>query len=106
MDITQLDKKLLIHVAAELVIIGGIAFWLNGKINSKDAVIEEQAKQIKLLQDRLLKIELFLTNTTNNIQTEEPPQVNSVNKKKKKKKAQSPTASEEEFKSEEDEILV
>ncbi len=92
MDMTQLDKKLLIHVAAELVIIGGVAFWLNSKISTKDSIIERQEKEIKDLQERLRKIEIFLQNATGGASP--PPQTGPS--KKKKKKEQSPTASEEE----------
>ena len=97
MDISQLDKKLLIHVASELVIVGGITFWLNSKINAKDLIIEKQEKEIKDLQDRLQKIELFLSNAFGGQSARAPPQPPQPSKpSKKKKREQSPTASEEE----------
>lgn len=55
-----LDKKTMIHVAAELVIVIGIAFWLNSKINAKDEKIEALEKQVKELTARLEGIENFL----------------------------------------------
>jgi hypothetical protein len=56
-----IDKKTMIHVAAELVIIIGIAFWLNSKINTKDEKIEALEKQVELLTNRLTAIESYLS---------------------------------------------
>lgn len=92
----NLDKKLLIHVGAELVIIGGISFWLYNKISSKDAMIEQLQKENRELLLRIQKIENFLQAATGDQYNQAPPEPrNHPHKKKKKKKSQSPTASEE-----------
>lgn len=100
----QLDKKVLIHVCTELIIIGGIAFWLNSKINSQEATIARLEKENKELAERLKKIEIFLQN----IYGQQQSSPTSKPSKKKKKKSQSPTASEEEsiIKSSEHEIEI
>jgi len=94
MESLQLDKKVIIHVCAELVIIGGLTFWLNNKINGQDAIIAELRKENEKLTARITKIENFLLNATGqqpaSVETQAP------SKKKKKKKTQSPTGSEEE----------
>lgn len=106
MESLQLDKKVIIHVCAELVIIGGVTFWLNNKINSQEAIIAELRKENEKLTARIAKIENFLLNATGGqpapVETPAPP-----SGKKKKKKHQSPTGSEESIiKSEEHDIDI
>lgn len=81
MEGLQFDKKVIIHVCAELIIIGGIAFWLNSKINSQEATIARLEKENKELMERVRKIEIFLQNAMGNHQ----PQPQSKPSKKKKK---------------------
>jgi hypothetical protein len=107
MESLQLDKKVIIHVCTELVIIGGITFWLNNKINNQDTIIAELKKENEKLAARIAKIENFLLNATGSqpapAETPAPP----PSGKKKKKKQQSPTGSEESIvKSEEHDIDI
>jgi len=59
-----IDKKTMIHVAAELVILSGVTFWLNSKINSRDERIAKLEKENKELKMRLERIETFLAQMT------------------------------------------
>lgn len=93
-----IDKKTMIHVAAELVIIIGIAFWLNSKINAKDEKIEALEKQVELLTSRLAAIENYLSGRP--AQPQAPPPV-----KKPSKKETLPVSEEEEIVSD-DEIEI
>lgn len=89
-----LDKKTMIHVAAELLIVIGIAFWLNSKINAKDEKIEALEKQVKELTTRLEGIENFLKARFG--APAPPPQ-----KQAKSKPQQTTTSEDEEIVSEE-----
>jgi hypothetical protein len=55
-----MDTKLTVHVCTEMVVIFGVAFWLNSKIGSLNAQIEEQQKIIKALEGMVLNHENFL----------------------------------------------
>ena len=46
-----INNQLLIHVGVELVVIGGITFWLNKRISSADARVEEMADRIAALEN-------------------------------------------------------
>lgn len=94
-----IDKKTMIHVAAELVIIIGIAFWLNSKINAKDEKIEALEKQVELLTSRLAAIENYLSGRPAQPQPQAPPV------KKPSKKETLPVSEEEEIVSD-DEIEI
>ena len=56
-----LDKKLMIHIASELVIVGGITFWLNGKINGQNELVAKLQKENAEIKERLARIESFLS---------------------------------------------
>jgi len=89
-----LDKKTMIHVAAELVIVIGIAFWLNSKINAKDEKIEALEKQVKELTARLEGIENFLKARFG--APPPPPQPKSTKTKSSPKTQHQATTSEDE----------
>lgn len=103
MESLQLDKKTMIHIGAEIVIFGGIVFWLNSKISNKDETIARLEKENKEIMERLKRIEMFLNQASGGspMPTEKPP-------KKKKGKHQDLTTSgddESVIKSSEDEEL-
>jgi hypothetical protein len=97
------NKKLLVHICAEIVIVGGIVFWLHSKISTRDELIEKQAKEIASLKERLERIENWIRQVSGGQPAPPPPQ-----EEHKKKKKNSPTTSkdEEEFKSSDDEEIV
>jgi hypothetical protein len=88
---SSLDKKMIIHIASELIILGGVTFWLNSKINSKDERISALEKENKELKLRLERIERFLSNAAGG-----PPPPHTPSPKKSKRKKTSPTTSEDE----------
>lgn len=47
----NLDMQTLIHVGTELVIIGGISFWLNRRIGAIDSKCEDLLKKIAAYED-------------------------------------------------------
>lgn len=47
----NLDMQTLIHVGTELVIIGGISFWLNRRIGAVDSKCEDLLKKIAAYED-------------------------------------------------------
>ncbi len=49
-----MDTRLLVHIGIELVVVSGISFWLNRKINTTDARVEA-------LEERMLKYENLLS---------------------------------------------
>lgn len=106
MEAFSLDKKTMIHIGAEIVILGGIVFWLNSKISNKDETIARLEKENKEMMERIKRIEMFLNQASGGSM---PPVENEAAKKvkSKKKKHQETTASEDEsiVKSSEDEEL-
>ena len=65
--VDNLDTKTLIHVGTELLLIGGLGFWMKGKIGAAEARIEELEKKLAAyeqiftgLQGALLKHENML----------------------------------------------
>jgi hypothetical protein len=99
--VQNLDKKMLIHVGLEVVVVSGITFWL---YNRQNTMVEDLKKENALLSARLKKIEDFLQNAFGGQQppSQEPP-LEKPSKKKKKK--QSPSNSEEQFPSENDQEI-
>lgn len=61
---SALDKKTMIHIASELIIVGGITFWLNSKINGQLDAIAQLKKENADLKARLERIEQFLAQAT------------------------------------------
>lgn len=47
--------KTLIHIGVELIVIGGITFWLNRNINAADLRITELQKQVTALEETVKK---------------------------------------------------
>lgn len=70
---TLMDKKTMIHVAAEIVIVGGVTFWLNGKINGQLDTIANLQKENADLKARLERIEHFLAQATGGQAPSGPP---------------------------------
>lgn len=64
MDTLQNNKLLLIHIGVELLIVGGVTFWLNSKISAKDETIARLEKENKEIMERLMRIEMFLQGKT------------------------------------------
>lgn len=91
--VSNLDKKLLIHVALEVVVVGGISYYL---YNRQNTMIEELKKENMILAARLKKIENFLENAFGG-QPPQDPNLEQPSHKKKKKKHNSPSASAEEL---------
>lgn len=87
MDSLPVDKKTMIHVAVEAIIVIGIAVWLNSKITNKDDIIARLEKENKELTERVKKIEEFLAKVTGG-NGPVPPQP-----QQRRKKAPSPTTS-------------
>lgn len=84
MESLQLDKKTMIHIGAEIVIFGGIVFWLNSKISNKDETIARLEKENKEMMERLKRIEMFLNQASGgNGPTTEQPAKKSKSKKSK-----------------------
>jgi len=79
---SAMDKKTMIHVAAELVIVAGVTFWLNGKINGQTDSITKLQKENAELKARLERIEQFLSQATGN----PPPQGARPPKQSKKRR--------------------
>lgn len=46
-----IDMKTLIHVGVELIVVTGITYWLNRKINGTELKVSEQQAQIKALEE-------------------------------------------------------
>lgn len=93
-----MDKKLIIHVCAEVAAVGCVFFYLNSKITNKDEVIARLEKENKELLARIEKIEKFLIGATRDQQPLEPehPPVQPSKKKKKKPTQEPGTTSDEE----------
>lgn len=70
---TAMDKKTMIHVAAEIIIVGGVTFWLNGKINGQLDTIANLQKENADLKARLERIEQFLAQATGGAAPSGPP---------------------------------
>jgi hypothetical protein len=51
----SIDTKTLIHIATELVVVVGISFWLNRKINNLETILLERDQKILQLIDVLEK---------------------------------------------------
>ena len=51
----NLDTQTLIHVGTELVIVGGIAFWLNKRIGAVDAKYEDLLKRLVAYEEIIEK---------------------------------------------------
>jgi hypothetical protein len=51
----SIDTKTLIHIATELVVVVGISFWLNRKINNLETILLERDQKILQLVDVLEK---------------------------------------------------
>lgn len=63
----NLDMKSLAHMGTEIVVIGGVAFWLNknisdvkNKVNSLESIITAQSAHIKSLTELVVKHEQVL----------------------------------------------
>lgn len=123
MDAILGDKKFLIHVFVEVVLIACVAFWLHSKISAKDEVIARLEKENAMLKARLDRVENWIAQVTGSApphppqappSAEQPTHEEPATKRsgtdvgrKKGKKKDSPTASkDEEFnKSSEDEEI-
>lgn len=80
---STLDKKTMIHVAAELVIVGGVTFWLNSKINGQYEALTKLQKENAELRARLERIEQFLAQATGQGPPRPPPQGGGKPKRKR-----------------------
>jgi len=98
-----LDKKTLIHATAELIIVAGVTFWLNSKINGQNDAIVKLQKENAELKARLEAIEQFLRQATGGGGPPPPPP--SSKKKKQPMEADPGTQSEEEVMSSSDEEI-
>lgn len=47
----SLDTKTLVHVGVEVVVIGGVAFWLNGKISTVQKELAEALGRIQRMEE-------------------------------------------------------
>uniref|UniRef100_A0A6C0JSZ0 Uncharacterized protein n=1 Tax=viral metagenome TaxID=1070528 RepID=A0A6C0JSZ0_9ZZZZ len=109
MDAILGDKKFLIHVFVEIVLIACVAFWLHSKISAKDEVIARLEKENVVLKARLDRIENYLAQLSGQPPPHPPqappsaeqPHEEAATKRsgtvpKKGKKKDSPTASKDE----------
>jgi len=89
----KIDNKLMIHVVSELVVVGGIAFYLNNKIKSQSERISQLESQNLYLKQMCENHDMILKNLSGkkNVKPQQPP-----------KKPSKPTVQTEEI--EEDEL--
>jgi len=85
---TSVDRKTMIHIAAELVIVGGVTFWLNSKINGQNEVLVKLHKENAELKARLEKIEQFLYQATGH----PPPRSAPPRSERKERRERGPAA--------------
>lgn len=97
---SALDKKTMIHIASELIIVGGITFWLNGKINGQVDSIAQLKKENAELKARLDRIEQFLSQATGG-----PPGPSGVSRPERHRNEPRPPEAAPGTESEEEEIL-
>jgi len=89
----KIDTKLMIHVGCELLIVGGIAFYLNGKIKTlsdRVSALEQQNAQLKQMFDAHEDIIRQALGKGSRPPQQRAPQANSHSNKKPTKSAPEP----------------
>jgi sugar-specific transcriptional regulator TrmB len=79
------DKKTLIHIATEFVVLAGMAFHFTNKNNALKKILEELCNKVEQQQDTITKLEQNLNNINNVIQNRILPELLTKTKQKKQK---------------------
>lgn len=94
------NKQLLIHVGCELVVIGGVAYYLNNKVNKQATEIEELKKMVdqqqKILNHLMTQVIPNLENTISRTQISFNEDRKGDRKKDRKEKKSKKKAKQEE----------
>ncbi len=63
--LSSVDTKTMIHVGVEMVVIGGITFWLNKRISGVQDIVDDLVKKIKSLESIIQQQEQMISRHEN-----------------------------------------